>query len=63
VDRQSNIFYRITRDNENSSTELLCNLLRSKYIRDICLRYFDIPEILLDKIDIHNIHTQKNLMS
>jgi hypothetical protein len=59
VDRQSNIFYRITRDNENSSTELLCNLLRSKYVRDICLRYFGIPENLLDKIDIHNIHTQK----
>jgi len=56
--RNDSIFYKLTRENENSTTELLCNLLRSKYIRDLCLKFFVIPEDIIKTIGINNIHTQ-----
>ena len=58
--RENNIFYRLTKENENTTTELLCNLLRTKYIRNICLRYFDISEEIIENISIENISTQKS---
>jgi hypothetical protein len=57
--RDDNIFYRLTKENENSTTELLCNLLRTKYIRNICLKFFGIPDKIIEGITIHNINTQK----
>ncbi|MCL2042793.1 MAG: PD-(D/E)XK nuclease family protein [Treponema sp.] len=57
--RNDNIFYRLTRKNENTATELLCNLFRSKYIRNICLKYFNIPEEVIEEIKLENITTQK----
>jgi hypothetical protein len=61
MNRKNNIFYGITKMNENSSTELLCNILRTKYLRDIILKYFGIAEDVLNEINIENIKTQKTL--
>jgi hypothetical protein len=58
---RTSIFYRLTNENENSSTELLCNLLRTKYVRDICLKFLGIPENILDKINYNNIIRQKKI--
>ena len=58
MDRNTSIFYKMTNENENSTTELFCNILRNKYIRDIVLKYFDIPLDMLDEITQDNINTQ-----
>jgi hypothetical protein len=58
MERATSIFYKITQKNENSVTELLCNLFRIKYFRDICLEFFGIDKKLLDKISLENIRTQ-----
>jgi hypothetical protein len=55
--RQSNIFYRIAKEDENSTTEMLVNLLRYKFFRDICLKRFGIPKKIYDNIDSENITT------
>jgi hypothetical protein len=59
--RRDNIFYKLTRENENSITELFCNLLRTKFIRHICLKFIEIPETIIKTINIENITTQKYL--
>ena len=58
MDRNTNIFYKMTRENENSTTELLCNIFRLKYLRDIILIYFGIPKEIIDEITQENITTQ-----
>jgi hypothetical protein len=57
--RGRNIFYKLTKENEDSTSDLFCNLLRSKFIRYICLKYFEIPEIIIENIKIENITTRK----
>lgn len=58
MNRKNNIFYKLTQENENSCTELLCNILRIKYIRDIFLKNIGFCKNLLDKINIDHITTQ-----
>jgi hypothetical protein len=58
VVRQSNIFYKVTAGNENATTELLCNLLRIKYFRDICLEFFGIPKDIYTNIQSNDISSQ-----
>jgi len=58
VVRQSNIFYKLTAENENATTELLCNLLRIKYFRDICLEFFEIPKDIYANIQSNDISSQ-----
>jgi len=48
----------MTGENENSTTELLCNILRVKYLRDIVLQYIGIPSKMLEEISQSNITTQ-----
>jgi len=48
----------MTNQNENSTTELLCNLFRIKYFRDICLDFFGIEKEFIDKILLEHISTQ-----
>jgi hypothetical protein len=48
----------MTYQNENSTTELLCNLFRTKYFRDICLEYFGIKKEFLEEILLENISSQ-----
>lgn len=57
--RPVNLFYRIVRD-ENSTTELLCNLLAFKSFRDCFLRKILPPESLdlLGAFDYGHINTQ-----
>ena len=65
---QNSIFYRLTSETENTVTDLFANLLRTKYIRDICLEFMltqdtnakkpsNISE-LLDSIKSDDIQTQ-----
>jgi hypothetical protein len=56
-----NIFYRVAADNEDAASELLCNLLRTKYIRDIFLDFLEIPKETHESITIKNISTQKTI--
>jgi hypothetical protein len=56
-----NIFYRVAADNEDATTELLCNLLRTKYIRDIFLNFLEIPKKIHETITIENIFTQTTI--
>ena len=58
--RKDNIFYKLTKENENSATELLCNLFRTKYMRTICLGFFNITDNAINCINIENITTQKS---
>jgi hypothetical protein len=53
-----NIFYGVTADNENTTSKLLCNLLRTKYIRDMFLDFLEIPKEIHETITIENISTQ-----
>jgi hypothetical protein len=48
----------MTSQNENSTTELLCNLFRIKYFRDICLEYFGVEKKFIDEIVLKNISSQ-----
>jgi hypothetical protein len=61
VVKQSNIFYRLTREDENSTTEILANLLKIKFFRDICLEYFGIPKEIYEKINSDDIITQRHI--
>jgi hypothetical protein len=60
MDRETSIFYKMTSQNENSTTELLCNLFRIKYFRDICLEYFCIENKFIDEISLENISSQNS---
>jgi len=61
VVRQANIFYKLTRENEDSATELLCNLLKIKFFRDICLEYFGISENIYENVQSDDIITHHYL--
>src|SRR5574344_201818 len=65
---QNSIFYRLTSETENTVTDLFANLLKTKYIRNICLEFMlthdtnankpsNISE-LLDSIQSDDIQTQ-----
>jgi hypothetical protein len=59
--RKSNIFYRLTQENENATTELLCNLLRRKLLRDITLEFLGVPKNVYETISIDHVSTQKTI--
>lgn len=58
-----NIFYRITAENENAVTDILCNLMKHRFIRDIVIRFFipDVSESALDSISEEGIIPQKRI--
>ena len=58
-----NIFYRITAENENAVTEVLCNLIKHRFIRDIVIRFFipDVGESALDSLSEEGIIPQKRI--
>lgn len=60
---RKNIFYRITDENENAVTDVLCNLMKHRFIRDIVIRFFipDISESALDSISEEGIIPQKRI--
>lgn len=60
---ENNIFYRLTAENENSSTELLANLLKLKFFRKMVISYLfpDIPMAAIDSIKDSEILTQKRI--
>jgi hypothetical protein len=60
---QTSIFHRITNQNENTSTEILCNLFRNKYFRDICLSFFGLPENAIKTIKSEHCSTQQKLLN
>jgi hypothetical protein len=55
--RGGNIFYRII-NTEDNVTDVLCNLLQYKNIRDILLKYFKIPSEVIDQIKYEDVDTQ-----
>jgi len=61
MDRFSNIFSNITDENEDTSSELLCNILRTKYIRDLTLGYLGISPESLETIELEHISTRKSI--
>lgn len=58
-----NIFFRITDENENAVTAVLCNLMKHRFIRDIVIRFFipDVSESVLDSISEEGIISQKRI--
>ena len=58
-----NLFYRITAENENAVTEVLCNLMKHRFIRDIVIRFFipDVGESALDSLSEEGIIPQKRI--
>ena len=58
-----NIFYGITAENENAVTDVLCNLMKHRFIRDIVIRFFipDVSESALDSISEEGIIPQKRI--
>ena len=59
--RGSSILYKLTAENEDSVTDLLCSLFRIRYIRDICLDYFGIDKKIYGNIEIDNIFTRRTI--
>lgn len=65
---QNSIFYRLTSETENTVTDLFANLLKTKYIRNICLEFMLTHDTnankpsnisdLLDSIQSDGIQTQ-----
>ncbi len=53
------IFYKIVPSYENPVTEVLCNLFQYKNIRDVFLRFFNIPTEVIETIKYEHIDTQK----
>ena len=58
---QLNIFYKVTKRDENAATELLVNLLGIKFFRDICLDFWGIPKQIYDNIKAEHISTQYSI--
>jgi hypothetical protein len=61
MDRFSNIFYNATQEDEDTSSELLCNIFRTKYIRDLTLRFLGISLKSLETITLDHISVRKNI--
>ena len=58
---RDSIFYYLTDENENACTQLLSNMMKTKYIRDIILRFLcknGINEDILNSIEDKHIATQ-----
>lgn len=54
------LFRRLTKEDENATTEMLANLMQRKYIRDCLLRFLigAIPESILTEISGKSVSTQ-----
>jgi hypothetical protein len=61
MDRYSNIFFKVTPENEDTTSEILCNIFRSKYIRDISLEFLGISSEVCKTIILGNISTRSNI--
>jgi hypothetical protein len=59
MNRSSSIFYGITKEDENTITEVLCNLFRYKYFRNYFLCQCGIDERIVNLIKLENISTQE----
>ncbi len=57
---ENTVFYRLTDENENSCTQLLANIMRTKFVRDIILKFLcgNISDEILDSIRENCIETQ-----
>jgi hypothetical protein len=58
MQRKESILYRATKENEDSITEILCNLMRDKYLRDILLVNLGVNQKHLNTIKFDDISTQ-----
>ncbi len=58
MNRSTSIFYGLTKEDENTSTEILCNLLKYRYFRDILFSYLKIDMNAIDSIDLNHCSTQ-----
>lgn len=59
---KSSIFNRLTQENENASTEMLANLMKSKYLRTLILSWL-VPELTKEMLDDKVlISTQRTIM-
>jgi hypothetical protein len=56
--REENIFYNLTNDDENSTTELLCNLCKNAIYKDIIMSSLKLNDL---KINYEHIETQKSI--
>lgn len=54
----NSIFSGVSRCNEDATTELLSNLMRVTYVRDLILSFFEIDKCIIDTIKPDNISTQ-----
>jgi len=61
LERQTSIFYKLTKEDEDSTTDLLSNLFRIKVFRDLCFDYFGIKREIYEEIGINNIKTRQNI--
>ncbi len=61
MSRLENIFYRAVKGDENSVTELFCNLMATKYIRDAILYGLGIDEKAIPLIRYEDISTQTKI--
>jgi len=59
--RGNNIFNGLSRKDENAATEMLCNLLQVKYVRDVCLQFLGLEQKAIDSIDAKDITSQHSL--
>ena len=58
MNRDNSILYKAAKQNENTITELLVNLMRYKYIRDFVLSFLGAPNDFIDTVKSEDISTQ-----
>ncbi|ORC35747.1 hypothetical protein B4O97_08910 [Marispirochaeta aestuarii] len=61
MERTDSYLYKAVRGDENSVTELLCNLIRRKYILNIVLKEIGLSEEEINSIAYNDIKTQKSM--
>ena len=57
---ERNVFFKVTKNNEDSVTELLINLFQIQYLKELILSYLGIENSVIKNIGLLNIDTQIN---
>ena len=61
MNRTNSILFKAVKGDENSITELLCNLMRYRFLRELVLEEMGIDQNVISKINFDDIETQKKI--
>ncbi len=61
MERADNMLYKAVKGDENSVTELLCNLMSRRYLLELILKLLSVPEKDIEHIKFTDIQTQSKI--